>query len=63
MVSGNFDYLVGGTTAPERQTLILENLQHWQADVQHYEEIINQYFLSAISANILAEPALLPAFT
>jgi hypothetical protein len=61
--SGNFNYLVGGTTAPERQTLILENLQHWQADVQHYEEIINQHFLSAVSANVIAEPALLPAFT
>jgi hypothetical protein len=61
--SGNFEYLIGGTTAPERQSSMLENLQHYQADVQHYEQIVNQHFLSAVSAPVLAEPALLPAFT
>ena len=60
--SGNFNYLVGGTTATERTSQMLEHLQHWQTDVQHYEQIVNQNFLANLASGNTA-PSLLPAFT
>jgi hypothetical protein len=61
--SGNFNYLVGGTTPPERSSQMLDYLQHWQADVQQYEQIVNQNFLANVTGDITAAPALLPAFS
>lgn len=62
--SGNFNYIIGGSTAAERQAKALESLQHWQTDVQQYEQFVNQNFLSAVNSEPTVVPAsgLLPAF-
>jgi hypothetical protein len=60
--SGNFNYLIGGTTTQERTGQVIEKLQNWQADVQQYEQIINQNFLANVAAGNTATPSLLPAF-
>jgi hypothetical protein len=60
--SGNFNYLVGGTTPQERTQQLLDNLQHWQADVQQFAQIVNQNFLGTVAANHSAAPSLLPVF-
>jgi hypothetical protein len=60
--SGNFNYLIGGTAPQERTQQLLDNLQHWQADVQQFEQIVNQNFLGTVAATNTAAPSLLPAF-
>jgi hypothetical protein len=60
--SGNFNYLIGGTAPQERTQQLLDNLQHWQADVQQFEQIVNQNFLDSVSETNTAAPSLLPAF-
>jgi hypothetical protein len=54
---GNFSYRVTGNTQQERIESLCQNLDHWQLDLETYQEIVNQKFLS-----LIAQPALLPAF-
>lgn len=54
---GNFMYRVTGGTPAERIDSLCQSLDHWQLDLETYQEIVNQKFLS-----LVAQPALLPAF-
>ncbi len=55
---GNFIYRPTGSNPQERIQSVCQSLDHWQADLEAYQEIINQNFLSSVSC----EPMLLPAF-
>jgi hypothetical protein len=55
---GNFAYRVTGSTQQERVENLCQSLDHWQADLETYQEIVNQNFLSDLSN----KPMLLPAF-
>ncbi|MEX0271437.1 hypothetical protein AB3R30_20070 [Leptolyngbyaceae cyanobacterium UHCC 1019] len=55
---GNFDYVLEGTTQPEKLQHLHQVLDHAQADLDTYQALINQNFLSVIES----QPTLLPVF-
>lgn len=57
LFAGNFVYRPAGSSPQERVESVCQSLDYWQADLEAYQDIINQNFLAAIQ-----HPTLLPVF-
>lgn len=55
---GNFMYRATGSTAQERVDSLCQSLDHWQADLEAYQTLINHNFLASLNP----PPTLLPVF-
>lgn len=57
LFSGNFNYTVVGSDPTERLDSAHQSLDRWQADLETYQTIVNEKFLSPVQR--LAQPTLL----